>query len=203
MLTDFSPLNGARKLTDALESAVLALCLYPEDQAIAQDEIDSVVGNSRSPSWEDFDEGRFPYVSALAKEILRWQPVVALACASPTTRDSMFREFWIPKGTKIVCNIWAIHCSSREFPNTNVLRPGRFLRNTEVHCSDGEKNHAFGCGLQHCSGQALAEQSLPSVLARLLWAFSIEPGLNELVSVRDSLSFPKITQMTVWRLVRL
>ncbi|KAJ4418718.1 hypothetical protein N0V82_005391 [Gnomoniopsis sp. IMI 355080] len=184
-----SHLNGARKLSTALISAVSALCLFPEAQIAAQEEIDSVVGNSRSPSWEDFDEGRLPYVSALAKEILRWRPVVEMACANPSTRDVMFRDFLIPKGTQIVCNIWAIHRNARDFPSADVLRPERFLQNTEdglkFHDPNGGENNAFGWNMQWCNGQALAEQSLLSVLARLLWAFRVEPGLDKSVSTQD------------------
>ncbi|KAJ4396021.1 hypothetical protein N0V93_000237 [Gnomoniopsis smithogilvyi] len=179
---DGAHLNGSRKLTNALLSAVSALCLFSDAQRVAQDEIDSVVGNSRSPSWEDFDGSRLPYVSALAKEILRWQPVVTLACAPPSVRDAVFQGFLIPKGTQIACNIWAIHRNSREFPFADVLRPNRFLGTKqaghESHYPKGVEYNAFGWGLQRCGGQALAEQSLCSVLARLLWALNIEPGLK-------------------------
>lgn len=183
-------MEGARKLSNALVSAVFALCLFPKAQITAQDEIDSVVGNSRSPSWEDLDEGRLPYVSALAKEVLRWRPVVEFACTTLSTRDAKIRDFLIPQGTQIVCNLWAIHRNARKFPEADVLRPERFLEYTgdgrlNLNCLNGGENYAFGWGLQRCSGQAIAEQSLLSVLARLLWAYRVEPGLDEPVSTRE------------------
>lgn len=182
-----SPPDGASKLASALVSALLALCLFPETQTIAQDEIDAVVGNSRSPSWEDFDQGRLSYVSALAKEILRWRAVVALTCATPSLQDAVFRGFRFSKGTQFVCNIWAMNRNPREFPEADFIRPERFLRNTdngiELYEPEDTGCDAFGWSLQRCGGQALAEQSLWSILARLLWAFNIEPDTQK-VSTR-------------------
>lgn len=183
-----SPPDGASKLTSALVSALLALSLFPETQTTAHNEIDAVVGNSRSPSWEDFDQGRLPYVSALAKEILRWRAVVPLTCAAPPLQDNVFRGFRFPKGTRFVCNIWAINLDSREFPEADCIRPERFLKDTdsgiEFYDPEGTGCDAFGWGLRRCGDQALAEQSLWSILARLLWAFTIEPDFHKLVSTR-------------------
>lgn len=191
MLSESSPKNGVGKLTSALVSAILALCLFPDVQSTAQDEVDTVVGNSRSPSWGDFDEERLPYVCALAKEILRWRTIIPLSCAPPSVQDATFRDFFLPRKSQFVCNIYAIHRNSREFPHTHVVRPERFLGNKEdgleFYYPDDTGHNAFGWGLQWCSGQALAEQSLLSVLARLLWAFKIESSLDNEVSTRDQL----------------
>jgi cytochrome P450 len=46
---------------------------YPEVQAKAQAEIDSVVGQDRLPEFSDRLD--LPYVNALVLEVLRWQPV--------------------------------------------------------------------------------------------------------------------------------
>lgn len=145
-----------------------------------------MVGNSRSPSWEDFDQGRLPYVSALIKEILRWRAVVALACATPSLQEAVFQGFQFPKGTHFVCNIRAINRNSQEFPHADLMRPERFLRMTddelEYQDPEGTRCNTFGWSTRKCSGQALAEQSLWSILARLLWAFNIESDSHELVS---------------------
>lgn len=187
--------DGVNKLTDGLISAVLAMCLFPDVQYAAQDEIDTVVGNSRSPSWEDFDEGRLPYISALAKETLRWRPVMAMARAPPSLRDIMHRAFLIPKRAQIVCNIWGMFRNPQEFPDPDVVLPERYLRDTEdgfeLHSPNSTGHNAFGWGIWRCSGQVLAEQSLLSVIARLLWAFNIEPGVDESVSARGQPLFCK------------
>jgi cytochrome P450 len=52
---------------------VLAMVLYPDIQKRAQEEIDSVIGLDRPPTFKDYD--RLPYVGAIVKEILRWRGV--------------------------------------------------------------------------------------------------------------------------------
>ena len=43
----------------------------------AQAEIDSVVGEDRSPVWSDYE--KLPYTATIVKEAMRWRPVVPLA----------------------------------------------------------------------------------------------------------------------------
>lgn len=52
------------------------MVLYPNVMRKAQNEIDSVVGRDRLPSFSDQDE--LPYVRAMVKEVLRWRPVAPL-----------------------------------------------------------------------------------------------------------------------------
>lgn len=52
------------------------MLLHPEAMRRAQQEIDSVIGRSRMPTFDD--EPSLPYVSALVKELLRWRPVVPM-----------------------------------------------------------------------------------------------------------------------------
>ena len=60
----------------SLIAFLLAMCCYPEVQLKAQAEIDSIVGQDRSPEPEDND--KLPYVAALVKELLRWSTVSTL-----------------------------------------------------------------------------------------------------------------------------
>lgn len=55
---------------------VLAMVLYPDVQKCAQAEIDSVIGNDRLPLFEDRES--LPYVDAIVREVLRWEPSVPL-----------------------------------------------------------------------------------------------------------------------------
>jgi cytochrome P450 len=47
---------------------------YPEVQAKAQAEIDRMIGTDRLPTYSD--RASLPYVEALYKEVLRWNPAV-------------------------------------------------------------------------------------------------------------------------------
>ena len=65
------------------------MTVYPEVQRKAQEEIDMVIGNDRLPTIAD--QANLPYVEAVAKEVLRWNPIVPFGmsavflrlCASP------------------------------------------------------------------------------------------------------------------------
>ena len=52
------------------------MVLYPEVQVKAQRELDRVIGRGRLPNFSDY--GTLPYVDAIVKESLRWNPVVPL-----------------------------------------------------------------------------------------------------------------------------
>ena len=61
------------------------MTLFPEAQKKAQAEIDAVVGTDRLPVLEDRE--RLPYVDALVKEVLRFNPVAPLS--EPISSDSI------------------------------------------------------------------------------------------------------------------
>ena len=52
------------------------MVLHPEVQKKAQAEIDAVVGPDRLPTFAD--RPNLPYIDALVKEILRWNPVAPM-----------------------------------------------------------------------------------------------------------------------------
>jgi len=54
----------------------VAMLLYPDIQQKARDELDSVIGRDRLPTFED--RPRLPFIDAVCKEILRWRPVTPL-----------------------------------------------------------------------------------------------------------------------------
>ena len=60
----------------AIYSFYLAMMMYPEIRRKAQAEIDRVIGSDRFPTFAD--QANLPYVDAVAKEVVRWGPVVPL-----------------------------------------------------------------------------------------------------------------------------
>lgn len=65
---------GSGTTSGALETLTMALLVYPEVLAKAQAELDKVCGD-RLPQFDDQDD--LPYINAVAKEALRWRPIVA------------------------------------------------------------------------------------------------------------------------------
>lgn len=66
--------GGSGTTSNAMQSFLLTMCHYPEWQARLQQEVDGAVGENRLPSFSD--RAQLPLVRAIAKEILRWRPVV-------------------------------------------------------------------------------------------------------------------------------
>lgn len=80
------------------------MAMYPEVQRKAQDEIERVLGRGRLPKMTD--RAHLPYVNAIAKEVLRWHPVAPMAIPHLSTEDDTWGDYFIPKGSLIMPNIW-------------------------------------------------------------------------------------------------
>lgn len=62
----------------------LAMLMNPAAQTKAQEEIDRVIGTDRLPTFDD--EPKLPFVSALSKEVFRWQQVAPFGMRSSFLR---------------------------------------------------------------------------------------------------------------------
>ncbi|KAI6122247.1 cytochrome P450 [Pisolithus croceorrhizus] len=89
-------LGGAETTSTTLLVFLLAMVLYPETQAKAQEEIDRVVGHTRLPEFKDRE--KLPYVEAVFLEVLRWHPILPLLLPHKTTTADVFQGMYIPKG---------------------------------------------------------------------------------------------------------
>ena len=65
------------------------MTMFPEKQAIAQAELDHVVGPSRLPNMED--RASLPYIDALIKEILRWNVITPLSVPRRTDKGDIYK----------------------------------------------------------------------------------------------------------------
>lgn len=170
--------GGVDTTSSTIISCLLAMCVFPEVQRRAQAELDGVVGRDRSPDWSD--EIDLPYIAALVKENFRWRSVAILAGVphSPI-EDDIYKGYHIPAGTWLTANLWAIHRNPNEFPDPDVFRPERYLEGKERPYPNAKGHNGFGFGRRQCSGQPLAEQGIFISIARLLWAYNIQPGLDK------------------------
>lgn len=82
------------------------MTLYPEVQRKAQEEIDRVLGPCQLPKVAD--RSRLPYIEAVVKEVLRWHPVAPMGIPHMASEDDTYNEYFIPKGSLIMANIWYV-----------------------------------------------------------------------------------------------
>lgn len=172
--------GGVDTTSSTMITFILGCCAFPEAQKKAQEEIDRVVGQDRSPTIED--EANLPYCAAMLKETFRWRSVAILGgLPHAPIKDDEYRGYHIPAGTNITGNLWAIHRHPRDFPEPDVFKPERYLEGNRKPYPNERGHNAFGWGRRQCSGQPLAEQGLLMSLTRMLWAFNIDMGTDEQV----------------------
>ena len=82
------------------------MACFPEVQKKAREELDAVVGPNRLPSFEDRDS--LPYITAVAKEALRWQSVVPLGVPHRSLADDEYKGYFIPAGSVVIANLWYV-----------------------------------------------------------------------------------------------
>ncbi|MCJ1438484.1 hypothetical protein MMC27_007874 [Xylographa pallens] len=159
---------GSDTSSSTLITFMLACCAFPAALRPAWEELDRVVGHSRSPTFDD--EPNLPYVRAFVKEVLRWRSVAILG-GQP---HAPVRDEWY-KG-----NLWAIHRHARDFPSPDTFLPERFLKESEyARPFPSERGYmTFGWGRRVCVGQALAEQGTFISVARLLWGLDIRKAVD-------------------------
>ncbi|KAK0436558.1 cytochrome P450 [Armillaria borealis] len=103
-----------------------AMLLYPEVQAKAQAEIDAVIGDDRLPRFDDRE--RLPYINALVLEVTRWHTVGPTGIPHCVTEDVIQSDYFIPKGSLILANIWKILHDPTVYNEPFKFNPDRFIR---------------------------------------------------------------------------
>ncbi|KAI1840835.1 hypothetical protein JX266_012983 [Neoarthrinium moseri] len=147
--------------------------------AEAQLYLDEVVGRDRLPTFND--RPRLPYIDAIVEEVLRWRPAGAAGVPHYTKVGSTYKGYRIPANSVVIANHWAITREETVFgTDVESFRPSRWLNaKGNVGQLRDLPTVGFGYGRRICPGRHVARNGLWIVIARLLWAFNIKPGLSK------------------------
>ncbi|KAF9456702.1 cytochrome P450 [Collybia nuda] len=154
----------------------LAMTLYPEHQARAQKEIDSVVGPNRLPSFED--RHSLPYVECILQETLRWNSATPLGVPHLSVEDDIYKGMLIPKGSIVIANTRAMTLDDTIYSNPAMFNPARFLPKPEGN-AEPHPMAPFGFGRKICPGRHLASASLWIVVVSVLATLDISKALDD------------------------
>ena len=121
------------------------MVLNPKAMRKAQEELDRIVGKGYLPDFSDKD--RLPYTEALAREVFRWNTPAPIAFPNRVVQDDVYRGYFIPAGTIVIQNIWAICRDPTIYPDPETFNPDRFLKDGKIDpLVFNPEDRVFGAG---------------------------------------------------------
>ncbi|KAH8682644.1 cytochrome P450 [Xylariales sp. PMI_506] len=157
---------------------------YPGWWTRAQAVIDAAVGRARLPQFTD--RAALAYADAVAHEVVRWRPIAPAGIPRRADRDDRLGDVKISKGTTVLTNAWGLGRDAAVFDpalgDVHDFVPERWLVGGKDCDGEGKEKlrtdlpqPAFGYGRRMCLGKKFATDSLFLQVARILWAFNLEP----------------------------
>ncbi|KAI0351242.1 cytochrome P450 [Trametes cingulata] len=168
---------GTDTTVTALSTFVLAMVLHTEAFKKAQEEMDSVVGRSRLPDFEDRDS--LPYLECVLKEVYRWQCPVPLGVPHHLAQDDEYRGYHIPGDTMIIPNLWRMTQDPVLYPEPQKFRPERWAE-MDPHTAElaNPRKVVFGFGRRICPGKDFADAGLWLAMACIVSLFDIRKAVD-------------------------
>ncbi|KAG8711462.1 hypothetical protein FRC08_015862 [Ceratobasidium sp. 394] len=177
--------GGSDIVAGVILACILALVHDPQSQRQARAEIDGLYDEDTLPRWKD--EQSLPFVRAVIKEVIRWRPPLPMAVPHRLEQDDHYEGYFLPKGSTVLCNPYAVHSNPQRFSDPEKFNPERFLdyalsmADSVAQGDPHKRDHfGFGAGRRVCPGIQTAEQDIFIALSRLLWAFEFTtpPGVK-------------------------
>ncbi|OWF46735.1 steroid 17-alpha-hydroxylase/17,20 lyase-like [Mizuhopecten yessoensis] len=156
----------------------LYMAANPEEQKIAQKEIDTAVGGDRLPGLGD--RNAMPYTEAVLHEVMRIASVAPFGVPHAARNDSKLYEYDIPKGTMVMINHWALHNDPKHWKDPSKFDPKRFLDSDGNLAPKPVSWLPFSAGRRVCLGESAAKPELHLICATILQQFEImlPPGVT-------------------------
>uniref|UniRef100_A0A8C6RMK8 Cytochrome P450 n=2 Tax=Nannospalax galili TaxID=1026970 RepID=A0A8C6RMK8_NANGA len=166
---------GIVTTSTTLTWALLLMILYPDIQCRVQQEIDEVIGQARRP--EMADQERMPFTNAVIHEVQRFGAIVPLTMPFITSRSIEVQGFHIPKGTRLIANLFSVMKDERAWEKPLHFHPEHFL-DSQGRFVKPEAFVPFSAGRRACLGEPLARMELFLFFTCLLqrFSFSIPAG---------------------------
>ncbi|KAL5707794.1 hypothetical protein ACHQM5_018655 [Ranunculus cassubicifolius] len=166
-------LAGSDSLSNAIEWAFTEVMRRPDIMNKVQEEINQVVGVNNPV--EEAHLLHLPYLNAVLKESLRLHPPGPFLVPRCPSESCVVGGYLVPKGTKILINVWAIQRDPAFWEKPLEFCPERFLGSScdKFDFKGSDFNYIpFAAGRRVCPAYPLAERMLPHLLATLLHSFA-------------------------------
>ncbi|KAF5366399.1 hypothetical protein D9758_009753 [Tetrapyrgos nigripes] len=173
----FTSIAAAADTTmSAISTFFVAMSLYPEVQSKGQEELDTVLGKGRMPTFDD--RPSLPYIEAIFREVMRWHPAIPMGVPHDSTEDIIHKGYYIPKGTSIYANIWAMTHDASVYKDPDQFIPERHLHK-DGHFDNINSILAYGFGRRVCVGRYMANDTIWLTIAMTLAAVKISSLPNK------------------------
>ncbi|XP_030489663.2 cytochrome P450 78A3 [Cannabis sativa] len=171
--------RGTDTVAVLIEWILARMVIHHDIQSTVHDELDKVVGRSRSVA--ESDMSKLVYLTAVVKEVLRLHPPgPLLSWARLAITDTTIDGYHVPKGTTAMVNMWAISRDQEFWADPLEFKPQRFVTGEDeaefsVFGSD-LRLAPFGSGRRTCPGKALGLTTVCFWVASLLHEFEWLPN---------------------------
>lgn len=163
-------LAGHETSASALSWALYLLANDLTSQQRVQAEIDAIGGFGAL----DFANlSKLPFTRDVFQETLRLYPPVPMMVRQ-TTREELFRERKIPKGSQIIISSFHLHRHERLWDNPDAFMPARFSKKSPSKASEFAYL-PFSSGPRICTGAAFAMLEGVIMLAAICEKYSLKP----------------------------
>ncbi|XP_055507622.1 cytochrome P450 2K1-like isoform X1 [Leucoraja erinacea] len=167
---------GTDTSSSTLRWAILLMMKYPEIQRNVQEEINKVIGTEVAPRM--VDRKGMPYTDAVIHEVQRFANILPMNIPHATTKDTHFREFFIPKGMQVIPLLSSVLHDKTQWETPNDFNPSHFL-DAEGRFVKRDAFMPFSAGRRICIGESLAKMELFLFFTTLMQKFSFQalPGI--------------------------
>ncbi|KAL6875649.1 hypothetical protein ACP4OV_013162 [Aristida adscensionis] len=171
LLSLFSDLFSAATDTSAatVEWVIAELLLNPSSMEKAREELAQVIGSK--PEIQESDIGQLKYLQAVVKETFRIHPPAPFLLPHLAETATQIKGYTVPKGARILINVWAIGHDSKVWPEPEKFMPERFMEKEVDFRGKHFELLPFGSGRRMCPGMPLAMRMVHLMIASLLHRF--------------------------------
>ncbi|XP_049391881.1 cytochrome P450 71AU50-like [Solanum stenotomum] len=156
----------------SIEWILSELFRHPNVMKKLQSELDYVVGQKGIVEEKDLEN--LDYLNMVIKEGFRLHPVAPLLLPHESIEDCTLDGFHIPKGSRVLVNVWAIRRDPDVWHEPKKFIPEWFVESTIDVRGQNFQLLPFGFGRRSCLGLQLGLTIVRLVVAQLVHSFDWE-----------------------------
>ncbi|GFS66620.1 cytochrome P450 2J6 [Trichonephila inaurata madagascariensis] len=160
---------GSTPSRATLEWCFMSMLRYPDVQKAIHEELDTVLGRDRRPTWDDHLD--LPYTMSVIYEVMRQNTIVPISMLRCTSSRTKIAGYDIPEGTIVMTNIWGVHHDPKDWDDPFSFKPERFLMDGKA--VKPQAFIPFSYGKRNCPGEDMAIIMVFLFLTTLMQRYSI------------------------------